>query len=196
MKKIFVLIIIPLFMCSYQSIAQKATLGVSGELGFPLGDFGNAVGTGAGGIATIGFYTSPNVMLNFKTGYLSFSGNDLSATYENYSLNISSGWGVVPFVFGAKIFCNAEPPRFYCSAEFGMYALSVSATASLTGGDYSFSGSGSTSETDFGVAPGVGVQFHTSEINNIDLHLNYTHVITEESSADWLGLGVGFNFGI
>ena len=196
MKKLFVLIIILLFIVNGRSFAQKATLGVSGEVGIPTGNFGDGFTTGLGVLASIGYNPNPHVTLTFKSGYLSFPGNDIIATFGNYTAKVTPSWSIVPFLAGGKFYFNADAPRFYGSADLGLYLLTVSASATITSGNSTSSGTGSTNEADFGISPGFGVQFQSSEKTNVDLHLNYSTIFTSGSTASWLGLGVGLNFAL
>jgi opacity protein-like surface antigen len=159
--------------------AQQMTLGVNGEVALPMGTFADVAGVGFGGTALFGYQIDPNLTLTGRVGYLTFAEKETDWPT----------WSTIPILVGARYFFMPEGDmRVYGAAELGLYSVSLSASV----GDIDVS----TTETKFGFSPSLGAQFKVGDNMNLDAHLNYSYISTEGDAINWIGLGVGLEFGL
>jgi opacity protein-like surface antigen len=160
--------------------AQQMSLGINGEVALPMGTFGDVSGVGFGGTALFGYQIDPNITLTGRVGYLSFS--EKEDGFPTYS--------VMPILVGGRYYFmpEGEDMRMYGAAELGLY--NVAWKWSFMGMDFD------DSEMKFGFAPAVGAQFKVGDNMNLDAHLNYSYISTEGDAINWLGIGIGLEFGL
>jgi hypothetical protein len=189
------LIIVGIIVCAGSMFAQgtgNLSVGVGLETAIPMGDFSNVTSLGIGGLAVGTYHVDQNLALNFKAGYLHFSGKDQVVEGQT----VSTSYGIVPILVGAKYYFM--PPaadniaRFYGAADAGLYFSSASASGTVQG----ISMSASTSTSDFGVSPIIGAEFKAGDNMDIDVHANYSTIFTSGSSTSWVGIGIGLVFGL
>ena len=159
--------------------SQQMSLGINGEVALPMGTFSDVAGVGFGGTALFGYQIDPNLTLTGRVGYLTFSEKETDWPT----------WSAIPILVGARYYFMPEGDmRVYGAAELGLYSVTLKAT--VLGLDIS------TSESDFGFAPTLGAQFKVGDNMNLDAHLNYSYISTEGDAINWIGLGVGLEFGL
>lgn len=178
-----VLVLLFVLGCSAlsQPIMGTWEIGAGFESAVPMGDFSNAAEVGLGGIGRFTYLVDPNFALTGQAGYLHFS-------YKNSTPSTSASANIVPILVGGKYFLSPREVagRIYLGAELGLYLISTSVTVNNV--------SGSSSTSKFGIAPVGGVEFPIADNANIDAHVNYTTVMTDGSSTNWVGVGIGVNF--
>ncbi len=187
----FLLIVLTLAFAG-SSLSQQSSLSINLETGLPTGDFSNVAKIGIGGGVAYGYALSPDIMLTFKSGYLSFPKADFppSGYPAGDIFSDSASFSAVPILVGGKYFLNSGDTRFYGSAEIGMYILTATSDV-----NNSFKTT-STTKGEFAFAPGVGTQFKAGSKTNIDLHLVLSNVLTPSKPLNWINFGVGFSFGL
>ena len=160
------------------------SVGVGVEGGLPTGDFNNASNFGIGGLAFAGYNgIDPSFQLTLTSGYVRFSGKDLPD-------GSSASMGVIPILVGGKYYFMPGDTRVYGQVDVGLYLLNTSVSTTILG--QSVSGSESTSK--FGVAPVLGAQFKAGDKMWVDAHVNYTDIMTDNSSTSYIGFGIGLVF--
>ncbi len=175
MKKMFVVLVAIVLVASFASAQSvwgqgKMSAGVGVELGLPSGDWGNAVSTGIGGFGLFQYGINEDILATGQIGYTSWAKKN----------DISSGSDLAVLV-GAKYNLSKQvTPGFYGFAQLGIYSTTVKV-------DYNFgifgSGTASTTDSKFVLAPGVGYQFGpidasvkyviNGDVSNIALNVAY-----------------------
>ena len=171
-------------------------VGFNGSGGIPTGDFKNLSDFGFGGSGWVGYMVDPYFTLTGKVGYLRFSGKDYNLSIQGTAVAASTTYSIVPITVGGRYFFSQGDSHVYGSAEAGLYLLNTNIDIKATGNNAYFSGSGSSSESKFGVAPTLGIQFKAGDNMNVDVHGNYTAVFTSGSTLSWIGFGVGLEFAL
>ncbi len=188
MKKLLVInaIIMMFFSVTMPVHAQQMKAGVQIGAAIPVGDWGDWVSTGFGGIGTFHYELKPEITLTGAIGYYSFgSKNDISdliGSYGDYS------YSVVPIVAGARynLGKNAEKFMPYVGAELGFYLVSSSWKVSYWG----YSADYDHSETEFGFSPMVGFKYNLQK--NLDLDVNAKYSIISDIGQFVVNAGVVF----
>ncbi len=192
MKKLAImvaLLIIALPLYGQTAGPSQWSIGVGAEGGVPVGDFNNASNFGIGGLAFVGYNGfDPAFQLTLSSGYVHFSGKDISDPFTGGTINTK--WGIIPIVLGGKYYFMPGDTRVYGQANVGLYVLSASADETV--GSATVSVSSSTSK--FGVSPVLGAQFKAGDKMWVDVHANYSAVFTEGSTTSWVGFGLGLVF--
>lgn len=175
-------------MMSFNATAQgKLSLNVGADVLLPMGSFGDAVSIGIGGTVRGEYAFTPVVSGTFTTGYILWSGKTVNG--------VSFGnWSGIPILVGGKYYFEPQGrTRFYAMAELGLMILSVS-TPEYKVGNIVVVPSGSVSETDFVIAPTVGVEIPAGK-GAFDISAKY-FLITSTGSAGNIGARVGYKFPI
>ena len=175
-----VLVAILVVACSISAFGQATgswRVGVGAEGGIPIGDFSNFASLGIGGIVKASYVVDPTFEVTLKTGYLSFSGKDITVTFLGVSTTVSGGSaGIIPILVGGKYYFMPGDTRVYGDAEVGMFSIS--------------NGGG----TKFGFAPALGAEFKAGDKMWVDVHGNYSYISTDVISTSFIGFGVGLVF--
>lgn len=157
----------------------RASFHVAGGITLPMGDFGDAFGTGwqADGGVTFGLGGLPfavriDAMYGRNGGDEAVTGPDVSAKYFG---------GLVGGQF--NLGSAASPVKPYILAQAGMFSSKVSFPGGSTG-----------SETDFAIAGGGGVGFGLGSIAAFVEGL-FTSVMADPSSSNFIVARFGVRFG-
>ena len=189
MKKHFLLLVAATVILSVSAFAQGMSVGVNVEGGIPMGDFADISSFGIGGTGVFVYNVDPNLSITGRVGYLNFSGKDIDLV----DFKLKTSYGIIPVLAGARYYFMPEgDTRVYGAAELGIYMLSVKASTTVLG----YSVDVTSSESKFGFAPTFGAQFKVGDKMNLDAHVNYSYVSTEGSALNWIGFGIGLEFGI
>jgi len=188
MKK-FVFVFAVLLCFSLSAYSQNMVLGFSVGGGLPMGTFKDISDFGFGGTAIFGYSVDPNIMLTGRAGYFSFSGKEITVFDEKFK----TSYGIIPILVGARYFFMPEgDTRVYGAAEIGLYSLTSKVKTTIL----DVTVEASTTESKFGFAPTLGAQFKAGDNLNVDVHVNYSYVATEGDALNWIGFGVGLEFGL
>lgn len=186
MKKIIMaaLLIIPfLYSSSYAQMEASSPMGVSIKAGiaFPMGDFGDAAGLGAGGEGTFEYLAAPNIGLIANVGYYSFGA-------KNDTPGLDYSFSTLPVQVGGRYYFSTETFRPYAGAELGLHFLStkVTTTVPILGNTTSES-----SESKFGFAPFLGFIYHMPPNLGFDMTAKYVTISTEGSSSSFISIILG-----
>jgi len=179
--KTIVMLALALTIFATSSYAQDGHMKLGGEvsLAMPMGDFGDAVGTGFGLTGVFTYPLNPQLFLTGSIGYISFGEKFDGFSFSTIPLN-----GGIQYRFnpGQKF----QP---YIGAE----TLFLFSTTTVKD---SFFGSYSASSTDFGFTPIVGAAFPMSPNMEIRANIKYHIIFTSGSSTTFLGIGGGVHFRI
>jgi hypothetical protein len=181
MKKLFVVLVAIALVASFASAQTnwgqgKMSVGVGGILALPMGTFGDQAGTGIGGSGTFEYGLSPEMVLTAQIGYVSYGKKDV-AGLGSYTFS------QMPFLAGIKYNLGGA----YVTGQIGFVSTSVDVAVSIGG----YSVSGSTSESDFAFAPGVGMAF-----GPIDVAAKYLIVSYTGSSQGAIVFDIQYVFGL
>lgn len=121
------------------------------DLQLPMGTFGDAYNMGLGGTVRYDAAINDNLSWTASAGYISYGGKNLPSGY-------SSTISMIPIVGGIKYYFTESNAGFYGAADIGFFITSASY-------DIPGFGSGSTSETKFGLTPGVGYRFGQFDVS-------------------------------
>lgn len=182
MKKLLALVL--LLVVSFSAFAEEKKVSFDGaiELGLPVGDFADASGFGAG-VSVKGYYPMNDKLdLTGRVGYSYFSGEEINAGF----FKVTTDYGMIPLMFGAKYKAIETMPEFYVSGELGMNFLMLSVEMEAMG-----FGSSDESETEsyFTFTPSVGYVI-TSGNHKFDLNASYRMV--DMGDLNYIGLRVGY----
>jgi hypothetical protein len=170
------------WMSETSSAEGKFKISVAGDVLMPMGDFGDAFSTGFGGSVRGELSVAPMISATLETGYFTWSPKDLPAGYD------ASFYGI-PVLAGVKAyFMPAGGPRAYGMAELGLFLATASATVPILG-------EVSTSETEFGFAPVIGVEIPVGPGTSVDVSARYFSIATDPSSNS-IGFRAGISFGV
>ena len=172
-----VLVAILVVACSISAFGQATgswRVGVGAEGGIPIGDFSNFASLGIGGIGSVAYVVDPNFEVTLKSGYLNFSGKDI--TVPGFGTISGTSGSIIPILVGGKYYFMPGDTRVYGDAEVGMFSIS--------------NGGG----TKFGFAPALGAEFKAGDKMWVDVHGNYSYISTDVISTSFIGFGVGLVF--
>jgi opacity protein-like surface antigen len=189
MKQAVVIVAILVVLCSLSAFGQAVgswRIGVGAEGGLPIGDFNNVSSFGIGGVASAGYVVDPAFTVSLNSGYIHFSGKDFTVA----GTTVNTSYNVVPILVCGKYYFMPGDTRVYGAASVGMYLLSASASATVSGVNVS----ASTSDTKFGFAPALGAEFKAGDKMFVDVHGNYSYISTDVTSTSFIGFGVGLVF--
>jgi hypothetical protein len=154
----------------------KMAVGAGVDLMLPVGSFGESWGTGFGGTAELDYILSQHTSLTGKIGYLTWSAKDLPS-------GVSATYGGVPFLVGVKYYPHlfvsqsGSAVRAYGHLELGLMFGSVS----VSGTSHGYSGSISGSETNFTIAPSVGVEIPAGARGAVDVSVRFFDISRKNS---------------
>jgi hypothetical protein len=160
-------------LSSIKTMAQ-GRFSIGANLGLPMGSFGDAANVGFGG--TVAYESSIKDKLNWTAtaGYLTYS-------IKGSTSGASASTNMIPILGGVKYYMNESFNGFYVSGQLGFTIASIAYDFSSIG-----AGTGSVSETDFTIAPGVG--YHLA---NIDIGASYQII----SNLNYVGIRAAYVFG-
>lgn len=199
MKKTL-LCIIMLTACFAGTSQAQDTFTPSWSAGFdfqgalPMGDFKDITDFGVGGTGYVAYGVAPTVAVTGRVGYLYFGGKEYTITDGTGTYTVKTNFGMIPFLAGVKLFFTEGDSRVYAAGEAGLFILSASADVTASSGGSSFSGSGSDTESKFGVSPSLGAQFKAGDNMVVDAHANFSNVFTDGSSTNWITFAIGFEW--
>lgn len=181
MKKLAVLFVTMLFVAGSAFAQENIKVGVGANLALPMGTFGDWAKMGFGGQAQgemgISGYTG-----TASVGYMTFGAKEIGVPGFATSKTTLS---VIPVLVGGKY---SFMPGVYGQVAVGLNFVSLDVESSTTLFGRTVNVSGSTSETKFGYALGVGY-----EMQMIDIAVKYQALA---SDANMLGLSVMYKFGL
>lgn len=177
---------------SAAAMAQDNRLSLNAELALPMGDFGDAVGTGFG--VTLGYEipVSDNLGLFAQAGWMTFAGKDIDL--GAFGTVKGPSFTAIPIQVGAKYYFMDNQEGFYAGALTGIHLFTPE------------EGDGT---TDFGVAPLVGyvvgenidislryqLLFHSEDVTTVNPVTFQTTTTSESTTNSYLGLRIGYMFG-
>ncbi len=170
MKKLKLLLVAIVFAVTANAQIQ---IGVSGSLGLPMGDFGDAAKMGIGATVTGKYALNETMTVGANIGYLSFS-SDL----DGFS------WTIMPIT--ALFEYNLG--KFYVGSDLGFYSYGVK---------FEYEGiEGSSSKTYLGFAPTVGANFPINEKMSFNANAKYNVIMSDGESTSYLGINLGLLFNL
>jgi opacity protein-like surface antigen len=184
MKKLAIVLALMVLAIPFVGQAQSQwSLGVGAEGGLPTGDFNTISSFGIGGLVFAGYNGfDPAFQVTLSSGYVKFSGKDYP---DGLGGTANTSYSMVPILVGGKYYFMPGDTRVYGQANVGLYLLSASVSGSVAG---------SASSTKFGFSPVLGAQFKAGDKMAVDVHANYTDIMTDVSSTSYIGFGIGLVF--
>jgi len=167
--KILVLAIFSLFAVNTQA---QMSIGVTGGIALPMGDFGTALNMGFGGGLVGKYMLNENMAVGANVGYIQFS-TDL----DGFSTSMMPITGLFEYYLGSGSF------KPYLGADLGMYNLSVTVTYLDT--------EISASEMYFGFAPTAGFLYGINDNMAFNVNAKYHYVMSGDGSSTFLGVNLG-----
>lgn len=158
------------------SAQSQMAVGAGLDLMLPVGSFGDKWGTGFGGTAELDYILSQHTSLTGKIGYITWSAKDVPS-------GVSASYGGVPFLVGVKYYPHlfvaqsGSGIRAYGHLELGMMFGSVS----VSGTSHGYSGSISGSETNFTIAPSIGVEIPAGARGAVDVSVRFFDISRKNS---------------
>lgn len=153
-----------------QAYAQKVNFGVNASASVPLGDNNDTFRAASGFDASLDYYFNKQVDLGVETGYKRFryDADELDGEHRN----------VVPVL-----------------ATLGLHndlGDLVDLYGELGGGVFLMSSTLNDQKDSFGgISPRMGVAVELSDKWFLDTNLNYTHVFSDGTDFNWVGLKFG-----
>lgn len=179
--KILFSIFLALILCTTFSFAQKSAISVGGNIAMPIGDWSDVADLGFGGTASYEHGFSPNLVGTATVGYLIWGGKE---DIEGFSYDYSA----IPILAGIKYFFTPGK-GFYAAAQVGVHLFTVDVEIEVPG---FFQTSGSSSESEFGGAAGLGYEIPVGPKGAVDISAMFNLI----SDLNYLGFRVAYQFGI
>jgi hypothetical protein len=161
-----------------------ASFSLGGGLTLPLGDFGDAAGTGFHGLAAVSFVPSGFPVGIQVDGMFHRLGVDDDPVFGDVDANFQIIQGTANAVY---TFTTSEESSFhpYLIGGVGLYNMK------LTGDDVP---DGLDSETDFGINAGAGFDFQAGAVG-LFIEGRFHNVFTEGESTNFIPITVGVRLG-
>lgn len=166
---------------STASFAQGFNASIKAGVAFPVGNFSDAAGTGAGGEGSIEYMATPNLGLLFTAGYYSFGAKDDTPGMD-YSFS------TLPLLLGARYYFTNMTLQPYIGADAGLHFLTAEVTTTTVLGESSVKND----ETKFGIAPVLGLVYYMPPNFSFDLAAKYNHIFTEDEATGFITVIAGF----
>lgn len=159
-------------------------VGLMADATFPLGDLGNAWGTGFSAHAMFGYMIARSLLLNLSVGYVSFSEKESIQGEE-------SCFSWIPLSLGLNYIFN--PGRKF------MPFIGLAATLYFISSSYKYTYfnqtyESSNSETEFGIIPRLGAYYMISAAILLSLTAEYNMIFTLGSTTSAFGVLFGVMF--
>jgi hypothetical protein len=186
MKKLMLpvsILVVVLLVATGANAQGKIALSVGADALLPIGSFSDFASFGIGGTVQGEYLLAPNASLTLRTGYISWIAKDVPA-------GAKISYSGIPILVGGKYYFQPEgKTRFYGAVELGLMILSASAEATYYGQTIK----SSASESDFSVAPGVGVEIAAGAKGAVDISARYWGIF-KDGSAHNIGVRAGYKF--
>lgn len=178
MKKFTLLMAIAAVFTS-AAIAQENRFSAGVELAMPMGDFADAAGFGFG--ASLRYEIPIGEQLGFipTIGVLSFGGEEIEsgfpgiASFKTETTNL-----MFPIQVGLKYYFMEAQDGFYADIETGVHIVSSKIKTEIDLLGVKSTSEETASDTNFGVAPGIG--YHLA---NVDIGLRYQLLFAKASAT-------------
>jgi opacity protein-like surface antigen len=203
-KKVLWMVTLVLIMAlavNAQDAEKKVNLYLGAGAGLPMGDFGDAYGTGLHGMGAVGFKVAPTFQIRGKVEFHTFGmdeafRNSLAEFFGTGTVSNVDGGGANFIMFGgdAKYNFPMENSKFspYLVGGLGMAAISAK---DITFTDDDGSQTLETeSETKVYFEVGAGFEIASGEAMSFFVQGRYVSVSTEGSSSSFLPFTVGLRF--
>ena len=179
MKKIINLVIaVAISMLFSFSANAQIKLGLNGGIQVPTED---GAKTGFGGGINGEYLVTPNIGVGLNAGYYSFG--------KEEAYGISTNSYLIPVTLTGKYYFLTESIQPYGGVDVGFYTIGAKAK---------YQGiSESASDSYFGFAPVVGLQFKLSDALALDINAKYNLIFSEGESTSIVGFNIGivYTFG-
>ncbi len=163
----------------------QISIGLTGGLGLPMGDFGKLASTGFGGGLQGRYHVNDNLAVGLNLGYYTFGG----VSIDLGSLGkISSSYNIIPITLSGEYYFSDGDFKPFAALDLGMYSL---------GANVESTSNGVTTSADadrlnkFGFGIGAGAAYGLSD--NLDLisSVKYNTILDDASNLNWIGVNVG-----
>ncbi len=167
---------------------EKASVGLWGGLAFPTGHYGDVYDTG------FGFSGSFEYRLNQALGFTASVGNFRWSVSEvvqdqfglGHEEEYESSMSTIPILGGIRYYLLPGDFSPYACVELGIHFVKWEETFL----DETLTGSGS----DYGVALGAGTLIYLNSNIQIDAHIKYNSINTENESITFVSTLIGMRY--
>lgn len=186
MKKM-VLVLVALVALGSLSFAQnKMTIGGNAGLYFPMGDFGEAYGTGFGILPQFEYGLNENMNIIGSIGYVSWGGESYTDPFTG--LSVESSLSNIPIAVGGKYYFGTGDMKPYGMANLSMNMMTFSVEI--------LGISGSVSETYMGLVFGGGFEKTLNEKMSLDIGGAFDMIMSEGESSNDLVIKAGIKYNL
>ena len=197
MKNLFK-ITVAVFAVAIFSFNANAQFNAGIDIALPMGDFADGASMGYGISAGYEHKMGDNMGIGGELGYLMFSSK--TDLYDGFFDDVSYSQSMIPILAHFKYYFTENTNGMYAKAALGMtmYKVTLSYTSTqLTGFDSNLNPIYSTVEQDLSSSDtfltyGVGAGYLVNE--KIDIAAEYRIVSGDGGSADYINVGVAYNF--
>jgi opacity protein-like surface antigen len=177
MKKVSFLVLALLCIGTTGMFAQFKVGGTIG-VQIPIGSMADGMKTGFGFNVAGKYMLSDNFDLGLNIGWARFGVEDVGVE------DVTASGQFIPVTALAEYHFNSSGKvKPYIGADMGLYVFKVKAKS----GGYT----ASTSDSYFGLAPVVGIEYEMKENLALAANLKYNYVIIEGDDGQYLGINVG-----
>lgn len=167
---------------TFLSVAASAQIKIGADLnvGMPTSsDFGDYAGTGFGGGINAKYMFNENMGAGLGFSYLSFPGKDFAD-----GINFT----IMPITANFTYYFMTETLKPYAGIDLGLYTASSDAD-------------GAESESDFGFAPVVGMEYAFTDALALNVNLKYNYIMSKDDDkgtedTSFLGINVGIVYSL
>jgi hypothetical protein len=180
MKTFISIFVLILFFFGTINAQNSSAAGAGLIVALPMGSFGDAAGTGFGGVGSFEIGFTPNLVGVGQLGYISWGSEEVAG--------FSSSYSAVPLLLGVKYFFTPGS-GFYGTTSLGLHFFSFSADVPgiSIGGQTIGGGSASATSTDFTFLIGAGYEFPLNQQFSLDFSGAYNLI----SDANYVTVRAG-----
>jgi len=157
-------------------ISANAQIKLIGGVGLamPMGDFADVAKTG------IGINIGGKYMLNEKMAVgANFGYFKMGEKVDGMKISLMPIMGSFTYYFGN------DKMKPYVGADLGFYSVKVD-----------IEGLGDNSETDFGFAPTVGIEYGINDKFSLDVNAKYNYINSDPDAQSFIGINVGIVYNL
>jgi opacity protein-like surface antigen len=164
----------------------QISVGLTGGVGLPLGDFAAAASTGIGGGLQGRYHLNDNLAIGLNFGYYTFSGISIDMGPQG---KISTSFNIIPVTASCEYFFSDGDFKPFAALDLGMYSLGAKVDATASNG--TTLSADSPRENKFGFGIGAGAAYGLSDKFDLIGSVKYNTIVGDNSNLNWIGVNVG-----
>lgn len=167
--------------------AATSEVGLNAGVTLPMGDFGDAVGTGFFGGGSYTYHVNEMFGLGADINYHKFGKKDF--TFNGST--VSDDFSAIQYGVHGKYFFKMKTKEMpYIKVGLGMYSLSEKASSTVNGVDYS----ATVTDSKFGISAGIGSDWAMSDKASWGIEALYHNIMTDNKSSAMITVGARYNW--